>query len=290
MWFIDKNSPHQWISYRIRKKVVSVRTPFQYVEILDTHEFGRMVILDGLIQSSESDECIYHEILVHPAMIAHPRPKHILILGAGEGATLREVLRHSTVERAVMIDIDREFVDLCKRFLRKWHRGSFRDARSVLIFEDAFSYLQKTADRFDVIIADISDPADTGPARFIYTAKFYSLISRALKPGGIFVTHATAVHYAPRRNYSYVILTQLRRIFPEVSVSYEFIPSFASLWSFATGSFTRRPQQVPAERIRRRLQRRGIEGLSYYSPETHRRLFIIPPCLRRNMPAGRGDM
>lgn len=286
MWFIDKNSPHHWISHRIKKKVVSARTPYQRVEILDTYEFGRMVILDEKIQSSESDEYIYHEILVHPAMIAHPKPERILILGAGEGATLREVLRHSTVKRAVMIDIDREFVNLCKRYLRKWHRGSFYQERAHVIFDDAFSYLKKTAERFDVIIADISDPDNKGPARFIYTAQFYSLIEKALKPDGIFITHATAVYYSPHKNYSSDIVSTLRRIFPLVDVYYEYIPSFGCLWSFAAGSQFYSPKAISAGRIERRMRVRGIEALSYYGPETHRRLFIIPPCLGANIPAG----
>ncbi len=286
MWFIDKNSPNHWISHRIKKRVASARTPYQRVEILDTYEFGRMVILDGKIQSAESDEHVYHEILVHPAMIAHPKPEHVLILGAGEGATLREVLKHPMVKRAIMIDIDREFVALCRRFLKKWHRGAFRHEKARVVFEDAFSYLEGTPERFDVIIADISDPDETGPARLVYTEEFYSLIERVLKPSGIFTTHATAVYYAPHENRSSEIVAKLKRIFPRVDMCYEYIPSFGCLWSFATASRSRSPRALSEKGVERRLKDRGIEMLSYYGPHTHRRLFIIPPCLEENFLRG----
>lgn len=284
MWFIDKNTPNHWIYHRVKKRVVSVKTAFQKVDIIDTYEFGRMVVLDGQIQSAESDEFIYHEILVHPAMISHPKPQQVLILGAGEGATLREVLKHPTVKRVVMIDIDKEFVDLCKRYLKKWHKGSFRNEKVALVFDDAFTYLQKTDNRFDVIIADISDPADKGPAHLIYTAEFYSLIKKTLLTNGIFATHATAVYFTTHKNYSCGIMKKLLTIFPMVDFYYEYVPSFGALWSYATGSFRQSPRQMSSALVERRLAQRGVESLSYYSLETHRRLFTMPPCLKWNIP------
>jgi spermidine synthase len=243
-----------------------------------------MVILDGQIQSSESNEFIYHEILVHPAMISHPKPERVLILGAGEGATLREVLKHPTLNKVVMIDIDGEFVDLCRKHLHKWHKGSFRNEKVELVFDDAFSYLQNTDNRFDVIIADINDPTDRGPARSIYTAKFYSLIRKALMPQGIFVTHSTAVYFMTHKNYSSGIMKRLLAIFPRVDPYYEYIPSFGLLWSYATGSFRYSPRLMSSAMIERRLKQRNIADLSYYNRETHGRLFKMPPCLKRNIP------
>jgi spermidine synthase len=290
MWFIDKNSPFHWIYHRVKRNVVSVKTLFQHVEIFDTYEYGRMVVLDGQIQSAESDEFIYHEILVHPAMIAHPRPEHILILGAGEGATLREVLKHPTVRRVTMIDIDRKFVELCRRYLRKWHRGSFRNRKVELVHDDAFEYLRKSPGSFDVIIADISDPADSGPSQSIYTTKFYSLVRKVLKKDGIFVTHATAVYYFPHRNYSAGIMKKLSRIFANVDAYYEYIPSYGTLWSYATGSFRYSPKALSKNVIEQRLKVRGIANLSYYSPETHKRLFTMPPCLQESVPVDQSPL
>ena len=284
MWFIDKNSPYHWIYHRVKKHVVSVITPFQKVDIVDTHEFGRMVILDGQIQSAESDEFIYHEILVHPAMITHPKPEQILILGAGEGATLREVLKHSTVKKVIMIDIDREFVDLCKKHLRKWHKGSFRNEKVELIYADAISYLRNTGNRFDAIIADISDPTDRGPAHSVYTSKFYTLIKKVLMPDGIFVTNATAAYFVPHRNHSAQIMKKIVKVFSTVDPYYEYIPSFGSLWAYAIGSFRYSAGLISSGVIGRRLMQRKIEKLLYYNSETHERLFVMPPCMKRNIP------
>lgn len=283
-WFIDKDSRDRWIYHRVKKHVISARTTFQTVDILDTYEYGRMVILDGKIQSSESDEFIYHETLVHPVMLTHPKPENILILGAGEGATLREVLRHPTVKKALMIDIDKEFVEICKRYLKKWHQESFRDRRVELIYDDAFRYLKKIKNRFDVIITDINDPGDQGPSVMIYTAQFYSLIKKILMPDGIFVTHATAVYAVPHENFSHGIIHKLSRVFPKVNVYYEYIPSFGALWSYATGSFQLSPKALSSTVIEKRLQQRGIENLSYYAPEMHERLFIMPHCMRKLIP------
>jgi spermidine synthase len=243
-----------------------------------------MVILDGKIQSSESDEFIYHETLVHPVMVTHPMPENILILGAGEGATLREVLRHPSVRNVVMIDIDEEFIGLCKRYLKKWHRGSFKNEKVELVYDDAFAFLMKTEGRFDVIIADISDPAERGPALPIYTTKCYSLIEKVLKPDGIFVTHATAVYYVPHENYSVGIMKRLLKIFSNVDLYYEYIPSFGTLWSYVTGSFRYSPKAISATVIEQRLRQRGIENLSYYSPVVHGRVFSMPDCLRKQLP------
>jgi spermidine synthase len=283
-WFIDKDSENRWIYHRVKKCIVSKRTKYQKVEIIDTHELGRMVILDGRIQSAEADESIYHEVLVHPVMISHPNPRNILILGAGEGATLREVLRHPSVRKVTMIDIDREFVELCKRHLRKWHRGSFDDPRVELIYDDAFSCLRQINDPFDIIISDISDPVSPGPAVLLYSRRFYAMIQRVLMTDGIFITHATAIHYIPHENISIRILKTLTTIFPVTAFYYEYIPSYGSLWSYATGSSKYSPGKISLPAVTKRLKERKIENLSYYDAETHARLFRRPVSLRKLLP------
>jgi len=282
-WFIDKDSSHRWIYHRVKKHVLSVRTEFQKVEIIDTFEFGRIVVLDGRIQSAEADEFVYHEALVHPVMITHPAPESVLILGGGEGATLREVLRHPTVRKVIMVDIDREFVGICKKYLKKWHKGSFSDSRVDLLCEDAFGFLEESKGGFDAIIADISDPLEEGPAASIYTKEFYSLIRNALTPGGIFVTHATAVHYVSRENLSSCIFKALSGIFPKVDLYYEYIPSFGSLWSYIAASFDHSAKLVSSAAVERRLRERRLEDLSYYDGRTHQRLFMLPECLKKQL-------
>jgi spermidine synthase len=283
-WLIDKDSRYRWIYHMVKKNILSKKTRFQRVDIIDTYEFGRVVLLDDKIQSAEADEFIYHEALVHPAMITHPNPESILVLGGGEGATLREVLRHPTVHNVTMIDIDREFVNLCKRYLKKWHKGSLNDSRVKLIYGDALEYVKNTKSKFDVIIADLSDPVDKGPASSIYTKKFYSLIKKALVPDGIFVTHATSMYYFPHKNISIRILKALTGIFAKVDLYYEYIPSFGTLWTFIIGSSAYSPNKVPPALISKRIKGRKLENLLYYAAEAHGRLFKLPKCVRNNLP------
>ncbi len=281
-WFIDKEDDYRWIYHRVKKHVLSTKTKFQKVEIIDTHKLGRIVILDNKIQSAEVDEFIYHEALVHPAMISHPNPENILILGGGEGATLREVLKHPTVKKVVMIDIDEEFVHLCNRYLKQWHAGSFYDERVEIIFSDAKEYIKKTKSLFDIIIADISDPVEEGPARMLYTKKFYSSVKKVLTPNGIFVAHATEVYYVSDKNIYSRIFRILSGIFPIADFYYEYIPSFSSLWGFVICSPTYSPFEMSSSQIGERLKKRGLGGLSYYDQETHKKLLHLPKCLGNN--------
>jgi spermidine synthase len=282
-WFVDKESDYRWIYHRVKKRILSAKTEFQHVEVIDTYNLGRVVILDDKIQSAEADEFIYHEALVHPAVIVHPEPKSILILGGGEGATLREVFKHPTVKKVVMIDIDEEFVNLCKNYLEKWHKGSFNNKKLELIFADARLYIKKIRSKFDVVIADISDPVEEGPARLLYTKEFYSLIKRILRPDGIFVTHATEVHYTPKKGLSSKIFKTLAQFFPKVEFYYEYIPSFSSLWAFTIGSLKYSPREISSTMVGKRLKERKLGNLLYYDEETHKRLFYLPKCIRKLM-------
>jgi len=278
-WFLDKDSKYRWICHRVKKCLLSTKTTFQKVEIFDLYNLGRVVVLDDKIQSAEADEFIYHEAIVHPAMITHPSPETILILGGGEGATLREVNKHPTVKKIVMVDIDEEFVRLCKKHLKKWHGGSFSDKRVELIFSDAMEYIKRTLSKFDVIIADLSDPVEEGPAQFLYTKEFYSSIKKTLMPNGIFVTHATEAYYTQNKSISIEIFKKFSDVFPISDFYYEYVPSFGTLWSFIIGSLTYSPAKLSSVIIGNRLKKRGLNNLSYYDQETHKRLFSIPKCI-----------
>jgi spermidine synthase len=281
-WFIDKESEYRNIYHGVLDHILSRKTRFQQVDIIDTKLFGRMVILDNKIQSSEKDEFIYHEAIVHPALITHPKPRNILILGGGEGATLREVLKHPSVNKVVMVDIDREFVHLCKTHLKKWHKGSFFDKRVEILFIDAMQYIKNTEYKFDIIITDISDPITDGPALMIYTKDFYSLIKKVLMPDGIFVTHATEVKYFASTHNAEKIFKILADIFPKTSLYFEYIPSYATLWSFVVSSSKYDIKTTTASLIKKRLKERKLKALRFYDSETHKRMFVLPRCLKEN--------
>lgn len=280
MWFIDKDSKNRWIYHRVKDCILSKKTKYQHVKILETYEFGTVVVLDKKIQSSERDEFIYHEALVHPAMILHPKPENILILGGGEGATLREVLKHITVSKVDMVDIDKEFVDLCKKHLKKWHKKSFNDKKVNLIFDDAMEYVKRVRDTYDVIIADISDPVEGGPAKMIYTKKFYSYIKKALKADGLFVTHATNVSETGT-TISFKLFNILSEIFAKAVFYYEYIPSFATQWAFIIGSTKYDPHTISFRVINKRIIERELSNLIYYDTDAHKRIFCIPRHIKK---------
>lgn len=279
-WFIDRESQYRWIYHRIKDRLVSTQTKFQDVEFIDTYNFGQVIILDGKIQSAEADEYIYHEALVHPALISHPKPRHVLILGGGEGATLREVLRHSAVEKAVMVDIDKEFIEFCKAHLNKWHTGSFLDKRATINFSDAWDFIKGTREKFDVIVADISDPIEEGPACHLYTKEFYRDVINVLSHDGIFVTQATEIFYNQPEVHS-IINKTLASVFPIIASYCEYIPSLGSMWGFVAGSLEYALEEISPKEISDRLRMRGVRGLRYYDSETHLRLFKLPMRVRQ---------
>src|SRR3989338_9015718 len=228
-WFFDNLSPEEGHIHGIKKTLYSGKTEYQSMEILETGSYGKCLILDGKMQSTEVDEFIYHEALVHPAMLTHPKPESVFIVGGGEGATLREVLRHKTVKRAVMVDIDKEVVDRCRELLPEYHQGAFDDPRAELRYMDARKYLEETSEVFDVIIIDISEPVEEGPAYLLYTKEFYDLVFERLSEGGLIALQAgtTAIHYL--LNFSAVCHT-LKAVFPIVTPYHASLPSFGLPW------------------------------------------------------------
>ena len=193
-WATEAVTPDLHQLTRIRHVVYTGHTKYQQVEIFDTETFGRVLRLDGKTQSSQSDEYVYHEALVHPVMLHHPAPRRVFIGGGGEGATLREVLRHRSVESVVMVDLDEEVVNLCKEHLPTWHQGAFDDPRVELRHEDALAYLENAEQPFDVMILDLVDPMEAGPAYRLYTQEFYHMaMDRLTEHGALVVQSGPAI-------------------------------------------------------------------------------------------------
>lgn len=281
-WFSDHISPDLTVLHSIRDRIYSGRSEFQSVEIISTGSFGICLILDGKIQSSEADEFIYHEALVHPAMLTHPRPERVLIAGGGEGATLREVLAHRTVKKAVMVDIDREVVSLCRRFLPSWHQNSFDDPRTELHFADARKYLEKSSDQFDVIIIDLVDPLEEGPARLLYTREFYQIVKQKLGSTGIMSVQAEPSEWGNLDNFTAIVNT-LGNVFSIARPYQVHIPSFFGLWGFVAASQGLDPSQLTPGEIDTRISSRISKKLESYDGLTHRAMFTIPKHIRQRL-------
>ena len=285
-WFSDYISPDLTMLHSIKEMIYSGRSKFQSVDIINTGSFGICLVLDGKIQSSEADEFVYHEALVHPAMLTHPRPESIFIAGGGEGATLREVLAHKTVKRAVMVDIDEEVVSLCRRFLPSWHQNAFDDPRAELHFVDARKYLEQSSDKFDVIIIDLVDPLEQGPARLLYTREFYQIVKQKLGHDGIMSVQAEPAEWRNLDNFT-AIANTLRNVFPIARPYQAHVPSFLGLWGFVSASQSLDPAELTAEEIDTRISIRISKKLKSYDGLTHRAMFTIPKHIRQQLAASK---
>ena len=282
-WHFEVVSLDLSMLYRIRDVVYTGQTAYQKVDILQSELFGRCLVLDGKTQSTEFDEHIYHECLVHPALLTHPDPKSVFIGGGGEGTTLREVLAHRSLEKVTMLDLDEEVVDLCRRFLPQHHQGSFDDPRVELLHQDARGYLAETDETYDVIVLDLVDPLEGGPAYLLYTREFYATAAQRLNPGGILVTQSGPAGLINFTECFTPIARTLSGLFPEIRPYMVYVPSFITPWGFTmavsdpgaslpnAGDF----MQAANSRISREL--RYLDGATCHS------LFSLPRYIREGM-------
>lgn len=249
--FIDTLNSGEEIHFVIRSVLYEARSAHQEIRILDLERHGRTLILDGNMQSSERDEFLYHEALIHPALllVAAPGPRSVLILGGGEGATLREVLRYPSLEKAVMVDLDQQVVEACREHLPGHHAGAFDDPRCRLLFQDAEEFLKQTEDRFDAIVFDIVDPVDDGPASHLFEAPFFELMKTRLEEGGVF-TMQYGPAFLDRTCATRAVLERLDATFDRVFAGRIFVPSFHGAWGIAIG-FDHPTDLEPAELDRR---------------------------------------
>jgi len=278
-WFYDRVSRDLIQMHSIGEVLYSGQTRFQSAEVIRSCSFGKCLVLDGKIQSSEVDEFIYHEALVQPAMIAHHCPETVFIAGGGEGATLREVLSHNTVKRAVMVDIDAEVVALCQQFLPDHSRGSFEDKRTELHHVDARDYLAKCEEKFDVIVIDLPEPIEEGPAYLLYTKEFYQMVQDKLTDGGIICVQSGSASWIELLNFASVYTT-LKSVFPIVCPYKIDVPSFGGPWGFCLASLSVDPLQLSTTEVDRRIAARSLTNLRFYDGLTHQGIFSLPRHLR----------
>jgi spermidine synthase len=268
--------------HSIEEVLFSGQTKYQSVEILRCGSYGRCLVLDGKIQSSESDEFIYHEALVQPVMVTHPDPKTVFIAGGGEGATLREVLSHQLVKRAVMVDIDTEVIDICKRYLSDFNQGSFHDKRTELYHVDARQYLLNCDTTFDIIIIDLPDPLEEGPAYLLYTQEFFRMAQTKLNSGGMVAVQAGSASWAELLNLSAVTNT-LKSVFPVVFVYKIDVPCFGGPWGFCIASQKLNPMKLSPNDVDGVIVARSLEHLKFYDGITHQGMFSLPKNIRQEI-------
>jgi len=244
--------------FRVKQVLAYTRSKYQKIGLVELEGYGRALILDDLVQSSEADEFIYHESLVHPAMTLHPEPRDVLIIGGGEGATLREVLKHNCVKRAVMVDIDEVVVEFSKKYLEFMHQGSFYDPRSEVVIMDGFEYIKKAGEHsFDVVILDLTDPYASEIAKPLYSLESFKLIDKILRDDGIVVTQA-GNSFLYNKSYSYVY-SNIKQVFKYTAEYWVWVPTFAYACNFIIGSKKYNPYELTASEFDKRMELRGVK-------------------------------
>lgn len=235
LWLSEYITPWDIYVHGITQIFAYKKTAFQEMYIIETGVYGKALVLDGKWQSSTGDEFLYHEPLVHPAMINHGTPRKVLVLGGGEGATIREVLRWHSIEKVVMIDIDSEVVEACRQHLPEMHANAFDDPRVQLVIVDALEFLDTTEEKWDVIISDLSDPIEEGPSFQLFTKEYFEKIRKVLAPGGFFVVQAGPVSPGEMKLHVRINNT-LKAVFPNVFSYHSYVPTYATPWGYVLAS------------------------------------------------------
>lgn len=298
-WFSEQLSESQIAVTRLDKVHYAGKSEFQVVDVCDLGLWGTTLILDGKVQSSAVDEFVYHESLVHPALFLHPNPKKVFIGGGGEGATAREILRHKTVEKVIMVDIDDIVCETSKQFLAGHHAGSFENPRFELLVQDAKQYLIDCEDTFDVMVFDLADPLPGGPCYLLYTDDFYEMVKKKLNPGGIIVTQSGPGGYLTSNEVCVPVQCTLSKVFKNARTYLSHVPSFSDVYSFCIASDDAELPVYAADMVDRLIEERltgehettncakteGVEPkganlLRFYDGETHTGMFHLPKWLR----------
>jgi len=261
---------------RATRKLGEWQTKFQKMEIFETPHYGRIFRLDGFNMTSEREEFVYHENLIHPALCAHAAPKRVLIIGGGDGGSSEEALKHPSVEHVTLCEIDEEVINVAKEHFFAVHRGAFDNPRLRVIIGDGMKFIRETGERFDLIALDLNDPM--GPAEALYSSEFFQQCRAALAPGGALVLHIGAPVARPERVGE--IAQRLNGVFRIVRPYTMYIPLYGAQWAMAVCSDKLDPKALTADEVDRRIEARRLQDLKFYNGETHEGVFALPNFIR----------
>jgi spermidine synthase len=256
---------------RSSKLIEASKTRFQDLEIHETPQFGKLFRLDGCFMTSEREEFVYHETLIHTALAALPAPKRVLIIGGGDGGAAEEALKHPSVERVVLVELDEKVVDIAKQHFGAIHRGVFDNPKLELLIADGLKYLAETAEKFDHIALDLPDPI--GPATALYEEAFFRDCKRSLTPGGVLTLHMGSPWSRPER-----VKALYARLAKTFKIARPYL--YGCLWSMCACSHSTDAAGVSAGDIDARIAARGLTHLQYYNGATHQALFALPNFVR----------
>ena len=256
----------------VDERLYEVKTDHQHLIIFRNGLYGRVMVLDGVVQTTEKDEFIYHEMMAHVPIFAYGQAKRVLIIGGGDGGMLREVTRHRQIEQVALVEIDRQVIDMCRTYLPNHSQGAFDDPRVHIVIDDGFNFVRTTPDKFDVIISDSTDPI--GPGESLFKADFYAHCKRCLVPGGLLVTQ-NGVAFMQLDEVKRTAL-RLRRVFDDWHFYAAAVPTYVGgIMTFGWATDNRALRLADIETLKARYSDSGIET-RYYNPDIHRAAFALP--------------
>jgi spermidine synthase len=258
------------------RQLEKFHSPFQAVEVHDTHAFGKLFRLDGHFMTSEKDEFYYHENLVHMAAVTHQAPEHALIIGGGDGGSAEELLKHPALKTVTLVEIDLAVVDIARKYFGAVHGGVLDDPRLTLKIEDGFAYVRNATAVYDLIVLDLTDAG--GPSAELYTPDFYRACAARLAPTGALTLHIASPVAHPERIRA--TLAHLRAAFANFVPYPVSIPLYGGMWMMASCSATLDPRTLTALQVDRRIAQRRLADLKYYNGDMHRAALALPNFVR----------
>jgi len=249
-----------------------VNTGHQHLIIFKNEQWGTVMALDGVIQTTEKDEFVYHEMMVHVPMLAHGEAKKVLIIGGGDGGILREVLKHENVESVTQVEIDQQVIDMCIQYLPNHSAGAYNNPKANIVIADGVDFVNECTEKFDVIISDSTDPM--GPGEVLFTSRFYQGIKNCLNENGVFVAQ-NGVSFM-QTDEVVTTFKRLSPLFKQASFYSGAVPTYVGgIMTFAWATDNEALKNVDVETIRARYQAAGIKS-RFYTPEVHVGSFALP--------------
>ncbi len=269
LWYSENHTPNVKFSIKIDKQIVSVQSDFQRIDIFDSFDFGRILTLDGFLMITEKDEFIYHEMITHVPMAVHPNAQNILVIGAGDGGTVRELCKYKCVKSIDLVEIDKKVVEVCKKHFNQT-ACKLNDKRVKIYYEDGLKFVRNKTDLYDLIIVDSTDPF--GPGEGLFTREFYGSCFKALKEDGILVNQHESPYYPQDAKAMQRAHKNIKAVFPLHKVYQAHIPTYPSghwLFGFASKKYS------PYDLNKEKWNKLKIKT-DYYNTELHEGAFKLP--------------
>lgn len=265
MWFTELQTKAHGITTKVKQTLHSEETKYQQLDVIETEEFGTMLVLDGMVMTTDKDEFVYHEMMSHVPLMTHPQPKKVLVVGGGDGGTIREVLKHPSVEKAVLVEIDGQVIEYSKKFLPNIAK-ELDNPRVEVLVDDGFMHIHQHKNAYDVIMVDSTEPV--GPAAKLFEKGFYQGIYEALTADGMFVAQTDNPWF--HGDLIRKVFADVKDIFPITRLYTCNIPTYPSgMWTFTIGSKKYDPLSAS-------LPGQLDFETKYYTPEVHQAAFALP--------------